>query len=98
MEASPHHNFSRRHTHFRKPFIYLDRIESQEVATLQKGDAAFGDKTPHVTDSDAEAVSDFLDSEELGTIGLTGGGSLVRGHPVGAPRRRMGCVEDQRPF
>ena len=44
-----------------KPVGYVCGVEAQEVAPLEVGDAAFGDKAADVANGDAEMLGDLLD-------------------------------------
>lgn len=48
-----------------EPFGYVSGVEAQEVAPLDEGDAAFGDKAADVAYGDAEVFRDLLDREEM---------------------------------
>jgi hypothetical protein len=88
IEAPPRCILSRRHAHLRKPSVDLHRVESQQMATLHKGDATLGDETPDIADTNAESVSDLLNRKESGKIGAAGSGSLLLVHPDGSSRAK----------
>ena len=44
-----------------KPLGYVCGVEAQEMAPLEVGDAAFGDKAADVANGDAEMLGDLLD-------------------------------------
>jgi len=49
-----------------EPVGDLCRIEADELADLQVGDAPFGDEAAHVTGGDAELLGELVDGEEVG--------------------------------
>jgi len=83
IEAPRRCIFSRRHAHVGKPSINLHRVESQQMATLHKGNATLGDETPDIADTNAESVSDLLNRKESGNIGAARSCSLLLVHPDG---------------
>lgn len=60
------------------PCLDLDRIEAQEMAPFDEGDALLVDEAAHVADVDAEQLGDLADGQE--PAGPRGVGSGRGGH------------------
>lgn len=57
-----------------EPVVDLGRVEADEVAPLDVGDAALVDEATDVADFDAEVLGESLDVEEMGKLDGVGGG------------------------